>query len=129
MFIEVLHIHELTGATIFPVCPICMSLGTNPASTAALDAPTVEDNLTNNYSGSLRFNKIINVGWVPGISRGLHWRPASQPLERVLLPRLAIPRNPATSPTQSMQAPITLTSSGLREGGEGNAHKQHKMAD
>jgi len=32
---------RLTGATIFPVCPTCMSLGTNPASTAALDAPTV----------------------------------------------------------------------------------------
>jgi hypothetical protein len=30
----------LTGATILPVCPTCMSFGTYPASTAALDAPT-----------------------------------------------------------------------------------------
>lgn len=30
----------LTGATIFPVCPTCMSLGTKPASTAAREAPT-----------------------------------------------------------------------------------------
>ena len=38
------HSDRLTGATIFPVCPICMSLGTNPASTAALDAPTAYSN-------------------------------------------------------------------------------------
>lgn len=30
----------LTGATILPVCPTCMSLGTKPASTAAREAPT-----------------------------------------------------------------------------------------
>merc|ERR1719245_2823846 len=29
-----------SGATILPVCPTCMSLGTMPASTAARDAPT-----------------------------------------------------------------------------------------
>ena len=34
---------RLTGATIFPVCPTCISLGTNPASTAALEAPTVRE--------------------------------------------------------------------------------------
>ncbi len=33
---------QLTGATILPVWPTCMSLGTKPASTAALDAPTGE---------------------------------------------------------------------------------------
>ena len=27
-----------------PVCPTCMSFGTNPASTAALEAPTVKNN-------------------------------------------------------------------------------------
>ena len=35
-----MYIPILTGATIFPVCPTCISLGTKPASTAALDAPT-----------------------------------------------------------------------------------------
>lgn len=34
----------LTGATIFPVCPTCKSLGTKPASTAAREAPTKEKN-------------------------------------------------------------------------------------
>lgn len=29
-----------SGATTFPVCPTCISLGQNPASTAARDAPT-----------------------------------------------------------------------------------------
>lgn len=33
-----------TGATILPVCPTCISFGTNPASTAALDAPTTKKN-------------------------------------------------------------------------------------
>ena len=37
-------LYELTGATILPVCPTCMSFGTNPASTAALEAPTVKNN-------------------------------------------------------------------------------------
>lgn len=32
----------ISGATIFPVYPIYKSLLTYPASTAALDAPTVE---------------------------------------------------------------------------------------
>lgn len=35
--------NKLTGATILPVCPTCISLGTYPASTAALDAPTVQN--------------------------------------------------------------------------------------
>ena len=35
----------LTGATIFPVCPTCKSLGTKPASTAAREAPTKEKNI------------------------------------------------------------------------------------
>lgn len=39
LFHHILH-EPLTGATIFPVCPTCMSLLTKPASTAALDAPT-----------------------------------------------------------------------------------------
>lgn len=34
----------LTGATIFPVCPTCKSLGTKPASTAAREAPTEKKN-------------------------------------------------------------------------------------
>ena len=34
----------LTGATIFPVCPTCKSLGTKPASTAAREAPTKKKN-------------------------------------------------------------------------------------
>lgn len=34
------EISILTGATILPVCPTCMSLGTKPASTAAREAPT-----------------------------------------------------------------------------------------
>lgn len=33
-----------SGATIFPVCPICKSLEMNPASTAALVAPTRDIN-------------------------------------------------------------------------------------
>lgn len=37
---------SLTGATIFPVCPICKSLGTYPASTAARDAPTAPPSLS-----------------------------------------------------------------------------------
>merc|ERR1719290_888721 len=37
---------ERSGATIFPVCPICMSLGTMPASTAALLAPRAAPSLS-----------------------------------------------------------------------------------
>mmetsp|Transcript_27787 Transcript_27787/g.31216 ORF Transcript_27787/g.31216 Transcript_27787/m.31216 type:complete len:325 (+) Transcript_27787:261-1235(+) len=35
-----------SGATTFPVCPTCQSLGQNPASTAALEAPTAAPNLS-----------------------------------------------------------------------------------
>lgn len=41
---------KLTGATILPVCPTCMSFGTNPASTAALEAPTVKNDMFNYQS-------------------------------------------------------------------------------
>ena len=39
---DLYQVSLLTGATIFPVCPTCISFGTNPASTAALEAPTEE---------------------------------------------------------------------------------------
>ena len=35
-----------SGATIFPVCPTCQSLGTNPASTAARLAPIAAPSLS-----------------------------------------------------------------------------------
>mmetsp|Transcript_49231 Transcript_49231/g.74897 ORF Transcript_49231/g.74897 Transcript_49231/m.74897 type:complete len:218 (-) Transcript_49231:230-883(-) len=35
-----------SGATTLPVCPTCQSLGQNPASTAARDAPTAAPNLS-----------------------------------------------------------------------------------
>ena len=35
-----------SGATILPVCPTCMSLGTKPESTAALDAPIAAPSLS-----------------------------------------------------------------------------------
>ena len=35
-----------SGATILPVCPTCISLGTNPASTAAREAPTPAPSLS-----------------------------------------------------------------------------------
>ena len=35
-----------SGATIFPVCPTCISLGTKPESTAALEAPIAAPNLS-----------------------------------------------------------------------------------
>lgn len=38
-----------SGATILPVCPTCMSLGTYPASTAARDAPTENKKIQDFY--------------------------------------------------------------------------------
>jgi electron transfer flavoprotein alpha subunit len=39
-------IADKLGATILPVCPTCISLGTKPASTAARDAPIAAPNLS-----------------------------------------------------------------------------------
>lgn len=45
-----------SGATTFPVCPTCQSLGTNPASTAALEAPTAAPNLSANFSNNWKLS-------------------------------------------------------------------------
>lgn len=47
---------KLTGATIFPVCPTCKSLGTKPASTAARDAPTAALSLSAKVYNNLKFS-------------------------------------------------------------------------
>ena len=45
-----------SGATILPVCPICISFGTKPASTAALLAPTPAFNLSASSYNILKFS-------------------------------------------------------------------------
>ena len=45
-----------SGATILPVWPTCQSLGTKPASTAALLAPIAAPSLSAMPSSSLKFS-------------------------------------------------------------------------
>lgn len=49
----------LTGATILPVCPTCKSLGTNPASTAAREAPTAAFSLSASSYSILKFSPLF----------------------------------------------------------------------
>ena len=55
----VTEIFWLTGATIFPVCPTWRSFGTNPASTAALEAPTAAPNRSASSYSSLKFSPFL----------------------------------------------------------------------
>uniref|UniRef100_A0A6B0UYC6 Putative secreted protein n=1 Tax=Ixodes ricinus TaxID=34613 RepID=A0A6B0UYC6_IXORI len=48
-----------SGATILPVCPTCMSLGTKPASTAARDAPTAAPILSARSYSILKFSPLF----------------------------------------------------------------------
>ncbi len=50
---------QLTGATIFPVCPTCMSFGTKPASTAAREAPTAAFSLSASSYSSLKLSPLF----------------------------------------------------------------------
>src|SRR6185436_12291703 len=45
-----------SGATILPVCPTCQSFGTNPASTAAREAPIAAFSLSASGSRILKFS-------------------------------------------------------------------------
>ena len=43
-----------------------------------------------------------NGGWVPGMSKGFHWKLASQPMDWVVLPWLANPTTQPWAPTPSV---------------------------
>src|SRR5258705_232361 len=45
-----------SGATILPVCPTCQSFGTNPASTAAREAPMAAFSLSASGSSTLKLS-------------------------------------------------------------------------
>ena len=62
------------------------------------------------------------------MSRGFHWRPASQPLDRVPLPWLANPRNPAMSPHARHPGTCHTDRQWKGEGrGEGRRPTKHSM--
>lgn len=57
---EKMNLTALTGAIIFPVWPTCRSFGTNPASTAALEAPTAAFSLSAKSYNNLKLSPDFN---------------------------------------------------------------------
>ena len=60
-----------------------------------------------------------NIGWVPRMSKGFHWKLPSQPLNRAEIPRLAISVTQLWAPTPGVLAPVTLAGSVKNREGRG----------